>query len=211
MISLKATIRDKKTKTEALRKQGVLPAVLYGEGLESAAIQVALNNFQEVFMAAGESSLASLELGGKRYEVLIHQIDRDPVSGEFIHADFYHPSAKKKVEAEIPLVFTGESLAVKDLGGVLIKEIQVLDVKGLAHKLPREITVDISPLIDFNARIFVKDLILPEGIESQKDADEIVALAVEPKEEKEEEAAPVEAVAEAESVETKEEDSQTEE
>ena len=208
MISLKATIRDKKTKTEALRKQGVLPAVLYGEGLESAAIRVALKDFQEVFTVAGESSLASLELGGKKYEVLIHQVDRDPVSGEFIHADFCHPSAKKKVEAEIPLVFTGESLAVKDLGGVLIKEIQSLDVKGLAHKLPREITVDISSLIDFNARIFVKDLVLPEGIEPQKDADEIVALVVEPKEEKEE-AAPV-AVPEAESAEPKEEDSQTE-
>ncbi|MDD5750746.1 MAG: 50S ribosomal protein L25 [Candidatus Pacebacteria bacterium] len=184
MISLKATIRDRKINTEALRKQDILPAVLYGEGIESVPISVILKDFQEVFAAAGESSLVSLEVGDKKYDVLIHQTERDPLSGRFIHIDFYHPSARKKVEAEIPLVFTGESPAVKDFGGVLIKEIQALDVKGLASKLPREIMVDISSLIDFDARVLVGDLTLPEGVEARRAADEIVALAVLPKEEK---------------------------
>jgi len=190
MISLEAKIRDKKSKPDALRKSGVLPAVLYGEGIESTPIQVSLKNFQNIFEQAGESSLVNLELDGKEYDVLIHQIAKDPVSGHFIHVDFFHPSAKKKVEAEIPLVFVGESLAIKDLNGVLIKEIQTLDVKGLAHKLPREIVVDITPLKDFNARIFIRDLELPEGVEAQREPNEIVVLVVPAKEEKEEAVAP---------------------
>ena len=171
---------------DALRKQGVLPAVLYGDGIKSTPVEVALKDFQEIFAAAGESSLIGLELDGKKYEVLIHQAERDPVSGKFIHVDFYHPSAKKKVEAEIPLVFSGESLAVKDLGGVLVKEIHVLNVKGLAHKLPREIIVDISSLKSYDDRIRVRDLALPETVEAMRKGDEIVALAVPVKEEKEE-------------------------
>ena len=186
MISLKSTIRDKKEDLAELRKQGVLPAVLYGDGIKSTSIAVALKDFQEIFTQAGESSLISLESDGKKYEVLIHQADRDPVGGKFIHVDFYHPSAKKKVEAEISLVFSGESSAVKDLGGVLVKEIHVLNVKGLAHKLPREIIVDISSLKNYDDRIRVGDLMLPETVEATRGKDEIVALAVPVKEEKEE-------------------------
>ena len=186
MISLQATIRDKKIKTEMLRKQGIVPAVLYGEGIESTPIKVALKDFQEIFTQAGESSLISLEVAGKRYDVLIHQLDRDPVSGQIIHADFYQPSTKRKVVVEVHLVFEGESLAVKDLDGVLVKEMQVVEVKGLARSLPREIVVDITSLKTFNDRICIADLKVPEGVECLKNPEEIVALVVPQKEEKEE-------------------------
>ena len=186
MISLQATIRDTKIKTEMLRKQGIVPAVLYGEGIESTPIKVALKDFQEIFTQAGESSLISLEVAGKRYDVLIHQLDRDPVSGQIIHADFYQPSTKRKVVVEVHLVFEGESLAVKDLDGVLVKEMQVVEVKGLARSLPREIVVDITSLKTFNDRICIADLKVPEGVECLKNPEEIVALVVPQKEEKEE-------------------------
>ncbi|MCX6789297.1 MAG: 50S ribosomal protein L25 [Candidatus Gribaldobacteria bacterium] len=185
MISLQATIRDNKEKINALRKSGIMPAVLYGEGIESAPIKMTLKDFQEVFSQAGESSLVSLEVAGKKYDVLIHQLDRDPVSGQIIHADFYQPSTKRKVVVEVSLVFEGESLAVKDLDGTLVKEMQEVEVKGLAISLPREIVVDITSLKTFNDRICIADLKMPEGVECLKHPEEIVALVVPQKEEKE--------------------------
>ncbi|OIO49810.1 50S ribosomal protein L25 [bacterium (Candidatus Gribaldobacteria) CG02_land_8_20_14_3_00_41_15] len=186
MISLTATIRNKKEKLNILRKQGVLPAVLYGEGIESAPIKMALKDFQEIFSQAGESSLICLEVAGKKYDVLIHQLDRDPVSGQIVHSDFYQPSTKRKVVVEVQLVFEGESLAVKDLDGVLVKEIQVIEVKGLARSLPREIVADITSLKTFNDRVRIADLKMPAGVECLKHPEEIVALVVPQKEEKEE-------------------------
>ena len=185
MISLQATIRDKKDNLAELRKQGILPAVLYGEGIESAPIKVALKDFQEIFSQAGESSLICLEVAGKKYDVLIHQLDRDPVSGQIIHSDFYQPSTKRKVVVEVSLVFEGESLAVKDLDGTLVKEIQAVEVKGLARSLPREIVVNITSLKTFNDRIRIADLKMPEAVECLKHPEEIVALVVPQKEEKE--------------------------
>lgn len=186
MISLQATIRDKKDDPAKLRKQGVLPAVLYGEGIESVPVAVALKDFQEIFTQAGESSLICLEAAGKKYDVLIHQLDRDPVGGQVIHADFYQPSTKRKVVVEVSLVFEGEAPAVKDFDGVLVKEIQAVEVKGLARSLPREITVDIASLKTFNDRICIADLKMPDGVECLKNPEEIVALVVPQKEEKEE-------------------------
>lgn len=187
MVSLKATIREKiGRQTKTLRKQGILPAVLYGEDVESTPIEVAEKDFSKVYAAAGESSLVSLLMGPKKYDVLIHQTDKDPLTGRFLHVDFYRPSTKKKVEAEIPLVFEGESLVVKDSGGILVREIQSLDVKGLAHNLPREIIVNIGGLKSFGNRIYVKDLKVPEGVEVLRNPEDIVALVVAPKEEKEE-------------------------
>ncbi len=188
MISLKAEIRDKKEKPDVLRRQGFLPAVLYGEGIKNLNLKVSQKQFEKVFYEAGESSQIVLEVGGKTYEVLIHQTANDPVSSRFLHVDFYHPSAQKKVEVEVPLVFEGVSLAERDLGGVLVKEIQVLEIKGLVKDLPKEIVVDLSQLDALGSRIYVKDLKLSTNISVvKKQPGEIVAHILEPKEEKEEE------------------------
>lgn len=201
MFSLKATIRKEVGRaTGDLREKGVLPCILYGEGLKNITLEIAEKDFEKIFKEAGESSLIQLEAEEKKYEVLIHQIQKDPVSGKITHIDFFHPSSKKKIEAEIEIVFEGESPAVKSLGGVLVKELRELKVKGLAHKLPREIKVDISGLENLEDRILVKDLKVPEGIEILREPEAIVVLVTEQKPEKEEkkaeapkEAAPAEA------------------
>lgn len=191
MVSIKATIREKTgNKNEALRVQGILPAVLYGEDIKNSTIEVSEKDFDKVYAEAGESSLVSVELDDKKYDVLIHQTAKDPLTERFLHVDFYKPSTKKKVEVEIHVVFEGESLAVKDLGGILVREIQTLHVKGLAHNLPREITVNISTLGSFEDRIYVSQLSIPEGVEILRNEKDIVALVVPPTEEKEEEVTP---------------------
>ena len=201
MVLLKAKIRDKVSrKTHSIRKQGFIPAVLYGAEIKNLSIEVNQKEFENVYKQAGESSLISLEAEGKKFSVLIHQIARDPITGEFLHVDFYHPSSKKKVEAEIPLIFEGEAPAVKELGGTLEKALQTVEVKGLAQDLPREIKVNVENLKTFEDRILIKDLEIPERVDILKNPDEIV-VHVTPPEKVEEELAAEEKKAEEEKVE----------
>lgn len=197
MLSLKAKIREKVGKgLKELRKNKVLPAVLYGPEIKNLSLEVDEKEFEKVYGEAGESSLVSLEVGEnppKKWQVLIHQTARDPVKGKFLHVDFYHPSSRKEVEAEIPLVFEGEPPAVKELGGTLVKEIQVVEVKGLAQNLPREIKVDVGGLKTFEDRISIGDLKIPEGIKILRESDEMVANVAPPVEEEEEKVAVEEA------------------
>ncbi|MDD5739034.1 MAG: 50S ribosomal protein L25 [Candidatus Pacebacteria bacterium] len=186
MVSLTAIIRDKKIKKDALRKSGFLPGVLYGEGIKNVSVQVAKKDIEKTLIEAGETSIVGLEIDGTKTDVLIHQIAKDPVTGKIIHIDFFHPSSKKKIEAEIELVFEGESEAVKSGGGILIKELKEIKVKGLAKDLPKELIVDVSVLKTLEDRVLVKDLPLPLGIEvfGHHDEDIVVHVAL-PKEEKE--------------------------
>jgi len=190
MISLKAKIRKEfGRKTNSLRKQGVLPVVLYGPEIKNLSLEVDEKEFEKIYREAGESSLLSLEIEGKdakKVQVLIHDVAEDPVSGKILHVDFYHPSTKKEVTAEIPLVFEGEALAVKELGGTLVREIQTVEVKGLAQNLPREIKVNIETLKTFEDKIQIKDLKTPQGVTILKESEEMVANVAPPREEEKE-------------------------
>lgn len=193
MITLKAKVRKslgKKVRT--LRKNEILPAVLYGPEIKNLSLELGLREFKGVFQGAGESSLISLDADGKKFLVLVHEITHDPVSGEITHVDFYQPNLTQEVEVEVPLVFNGFSAAVKDLGGTLVKEIQGITVKALPEKLPHEIKIDISKLMTFEDEILVKDLILPTGVKVLKAAEEIIAKVLPPQKVEEELAKPIE-------------------
>jgi len=182
MTTIKAKIRDKsKEKNNFLRKNNLIPAILYGEGIKNISLKIDAKEFEKVYEEAGESSLITLELDDKKFSVLIHQIAYGPIEGEFLHIDFYHPSTKKKVEAEIPLVFEGEAPGIKELGGILEKQFHELEVKGLAKDLPKEIIVNLESLKTFEDKIFIKDLKIPEGIVFLKSPEEIVAHLAQPR------------------------------
>lgn len=207
MLTVKAEIRKtlgKKVKT--LRQKGILPAVLYGPGVKNSLIlEINLKEFGKIFMEVGESALLSLEINGKKSLVLVHEIERDAISGELIHIDFYQPKAGQIIETKVPLVFGGIALAVKDLGGTLVKNIQEVHVSALPENLPHQILVDISGLKVFENNILIKDLVLPQGVKILKDSADIVAKVVPAQKIKEELAKPVEEkVAEVEKVGDKE-------
>lgn len=185
MTLLQATIRDKKDKPEILRKSGLIPGVLYGEDIKNSSVCVSEKDLEKTLKESGETSIIALDIDGAKTDVLIHQIAKDPVSGKIIHIDFFHPSSKKKIEAEIELVFEGESGAVKSEGGILIKELKEIKVKGLAKDLPKELICDISVLKTLEDRVLVKDLPLPAGIEIfGHHPEDIVAHIALPKQEK---------------------------
>lgn len=167
-------------KNDALRDSGSIPAVLYGPGIQNENLSIDQKEFEKMYRQAGKSSLIELNIEGgqKMFKVLINDVAKDPLSDRPIHADLYQPDLTKEIEAEVPLVFEGESLAVKDLAGTLVKNISQVTVKALPDRLPREIKVDIGKLKTFDDSILVKDLVIDEGVKVQKSEDEIVAIAV---------------------------------
>ena len=167
-------------KTNALREQGFIPAVLYGRDLESMPIQVQKKDFQKVYEKAGESTLVYIKVSEKLYPTIIHDIAIDPIEDDVIHADFYKVSLTEKITAKVPLVFIGESSAVKDLAGILVKNINEVEVEALPQDLPHNIEVDISKLATFEDHIFIKDLPISDKVELKEKPDEIVVLVQQP-------------------------------
>ncbi len=177
MINLSAKVRKELgKKVKSLRKKGILPGVLYGPKIESLSLEIDLKEFEKVHQAAGESSLIQLEISQKKFLVLIHAVEIDALSQKPIHVDFYQPKLDEEITANIPLIFEGESRAVKDLGGTLVRNIHEVEVKALPQNLPHEIKVDIEKLKTFEDNILIKDLFLPKEVKALKEAEEIVAL-----------------------------------
>lgn len=171
---------------QSLRKQGKIPAVLYGHGVENQNLELESQRFVKLYQQAGASSLVDLAIDQSTpVKVLIHDIDRDPVTDQVIHVDFYQVNMSEKIEAEIQLVFTGVAPAVKELGGILVKNKTALKVKCLPGELVHEIDIDISHLAAFNQSIHVKDLPVPASYEVLDQLDEVVILVAEPRSEAE--------------------------
>ena len=182
-VELKAEKRGMVGKSlNTLREKGVLPAVLYGHEFETTSFQVDYKEFEKVYYRAGESSLVYINLDGQALPVIIHEAVRDAITDKFIHADFYKVNLKEKITAEVQLVFIGESPAVKELAGILVKNINAIEVEALPQDLPHEIEVDISKLKSFSDQILMKDLPLPAGVEikDKEKMEEIIALVQEP-------------------------------
>lgn len=165
ILTLKAEARTVTgKKTSELRTQGILPAVIYGPDLKPINIQLSKKDFTRTYGEAGDSGLIELALGDKKINVLVHDVSHTGAdSQEPIHVDFYQVNLTKPVTAEVPLVFIGESQAVKD-GGILVKSMEEIEVEALPKDLPHEITIDISVLQTFDSTLYVKDLILPSNV-----------------------------------------------
>lgn len=183
MISLKAKIRKETgRKTSVLKDSGRIPGVVYGHKINNVLVDVDYKEFEKVLGESGESSLVELDIEGDKEKrpVLVHELQEDKVTDKFIHIDFFQTSLTEEVEVEVSLVFEGVSLAVKDLGGTLVKAISELEVKALPQNLPHEIKVSIDGLNTFEDHILVKDLILPKGVRALLKPDEIVVSVIEP-------------------------------
>ncbi len=193
-LQLKAEKREVFGKRlSVFRKEGSLPAVLYGPKDPSSSFFVDSGDFKRIWKKAGETGIVELEIAdsstGKsaKKQVLIYDVDIDPLHNEPRHVDFYVVDLTKKTTVSVPLAFEGEAPAVKSLGGVLVKVIHELEVEALPEDLPSELEVDISGLKTFEDKVAVSDIKVPQGVEILAEPDEVVALVEEPKEEKHEE------------------------
>ncbi len=185
-IKLKASLRDVVgKKVKASRKEGLIPAVLYGHGQKNENLWVKYLDFVRVYEKAGENSVVELEADGKVFPVLICDTQTETLSGDFSHIDFHKVNMKEKVEAFIPLEFVGESAAVKAGGGVLVKNLDEVEVKCLPSELPSKFEIDISVLATFEDQIKIGDIKTAEGVEILGEKETVIALVEEPRSEAE--------------------------
>ena len=167
-------------KVRGLRKDGLIPAELYGNGVSNMHLTVQERDFEAAYTEAGESSIVHLVVDGAsdKRPVMIHDVQRDPVTGSATAIDFYQVRLDEEIEVSVPVVFTGVSPAVKDFGGVLVKSIQEVDVEALPQNIPHDITVDISVLANIGDAIHVSDLAVSGDVKILMDAKAVVASVI---------------------------------
>lgn len=191
MVTLIAKNRESKKNVEEIRKAGEIPAVYYGFKKESTPISVPMKDFIKVWKEAGESSTIELQTEGGTIDALIHEVQMNPIKDTPVHVDFLVVDANKEIEVKVAIEFVGESPAVKGGTGTLIKVMHEMEVRALPKKLPHAIEVDISGLANIHDQIHIKDIKLPAGVTALAGEDDVIISVAEMKEEKEEEAAPV--------------------
>lgn len=177
--------------SESLRKKGFLPAVFYGPKEKSTPIVLSKIDFVKILREAGESTVIGLQTPKGEVEALIREVSYEPVRGEPVHVDFYVPEKGKTVAVYVPLAFLGTSLAIKDLGGMLVKVLHEIEVEALPKDLPHDIKVDIGALVDLDSQILARDISLPAGVLLLAEPEEVVAAISVAEEEKEEDSATI--------------------
>jgi len=190
LIAQKREIFGKKVK--ALRKQGLIPAELYGHDVENIHLSVPTKEFLKVFKEAGESTIVKLVLsdseGSKNeFNVLIHDLQKNSLTDEISHIDFYQVRMGEKITISVPLEFIGEAPAVREKEGILVRAMQEVEVEALPADLPARIKVNLDKLSDIGMSIYVKDLRVAKGVEILVEPETVVATVTEPAKEEVEE------------------------
>ena len=161
-LNLTAQKRDVFGKqTKQLRKKGFVPAELYGRGIQNLHLSLSRQEFLKAFREAGENTIINVMIDGKPHPVLIYDVQRDSISGEFLNIDFYQFRADEEIELQVPIVFIGEAPAVKEKGAVLTKAMDQVEIRALPADIPHHLEVNLSVLTDIGQSVYVKDL--PSG------------------------------------------------
>lgn len=185
----KRTVIGKQVK--ALRREGKLPAVIYGYGLEPISIVLDTRSSSRTLAKASSSTLVTIELEGKQYPTLVREKQLDFIRNSIIHVDFLAVSMTEKITASVGVHVVGESPAVKEFGAILVTGLTELEVECLATDLPERFTVDVSGLAEISSGVYVRDVVPPANVEILSDPEEMIvvatAMAAEEEEEVEEE------------------------
>lgn len=186
-LALNAERRDKTGKQVThVRRDGLIPAVVYGKKQKSIPLSVKEKEMIRLYQEAGESTLVDLTIEKEKpIKILIHDFQVDPITQKPLHVDFYAVDMAQEIETEVELKFIGEPKAVKELGGIFVKNRDTMNIKCLPEKLIHELEIDISKLSTFDDKITFGDLTLPEGITIMEKPEVIVAFVDEPRSEEE--------------------------
>ncbi len=145
-------------KIKKLRKEGILPANVYGKDMPSIAIQLPLTDFQEVYKVAHETGLVDIVVNGETFPILIHNVQIDPRTRTALHADFFKVNLKEKITARIPVIAVGEPKAEIDKIGLLEQPVMELEVEALPTDLPEKFEIDVAGLAEVDQQIIVSDI-----------------------------------------------------
>jgi large subunit ribosomal protein L25 len=164
-------------KVRALRREGKLPAVMYGSEIDSMPIVLDARSASRVLMNVTSSSVVMVSLDGKEYPALVRERQRDVIRGNLLHVDFQVVSLTEKIRAKVGIELVGEAPAVKDFNAVIVTGMDALEVESLPQELPERIEVDISSLKEIGDGIFVRDIVVSDKVEILDDPDAMIVFA----------------------------------
>src|SRR5450759_995681 len=194
-VVLKATPRTATGRqVAALRRSGLLPAVIYGHNVSPISISLEGREAGRVLGRLSSSSLITIDLDGKEYPSLVREKQQNYIKRNLIHVDFMVVSLTEKIRAKVGILLTGNSPAVKDFNAMLINGLNELDVEAFPQDLPESITVDIATLVNIGDGIHVRDIVLSDKVQVMDSPDEMIVLATAPAKEEVEEVVTPEAV-----------------
>jgi large subunit ribosomal protein L25 len=161
-----------------LRREGRVPAVIYGAGLQPTAIELMAREAEKALARATGATLFDLELDGVTHKVLVREVQRHSIRRNVRHVDFLKVAMDQLIRAEVPLELTGEAPAVKTLGGVLVTAVQAIVVEALPADLPDRVIVNIEGLEHIDDKITVGNLTLGKGVRILTSAEDVVARVI---------------------------------
>lgn len=177
-VALQATTRpDLKNSTKRkFREDGQVPGILYGKKIESQPIAVDQINFVKLIRDEGRNSIISLDVNGKKHEVMVYDMQVDPLKNELVHIDFCAVDMSSEVDTEVRVHLVGEAPGVGE-GGMVSHLVHQLSIRALPSEIPSEITVDISNL-NIGDSIQVKDIIGEQSVEITNDPEETIVTVL---------------------------------
>jgi large subunit ribosomal protein L25 len=181
-ITLGITERDAAQKNEAIRSAGAVPGNVYGPKQAPLSVTVEAKALRKVLDEAGESTIIELTGLKEPIEVLVKEVDFDPVKQAVQHVDFYAIERGKEMTTHVALEFIGTA-PVEKSGGVVTRALHEVEVTCLPSKLPAHLDIDLSVLTTLDSRISVSDIVVPEGVQIENDPEDVVAVVSEAKEE----------------------------
>jgi large subunit ribosomal protein L25 len=168
------------SKVKRLRREGWVPGVMYGHNFESVHLQFDERDLKSVLSQVGGSQLINVKIDdtGKPEFALLRDVQRDVITGDLLHVDFYRVMMTQTITTEIPLLTTGESPVVEQKEGILLHGISEIEVECLPGDLVDALEVDLAELTEVGQAILVEDLAVPSGIDILTDRDEMIARLV---------------------------------
>ena len=166
-----------------LRRQGVLPANVYGRGLESRAVQLPLRDARSLLTDHGVNTLIQLQVAGEAAprSVVLRSVQRHPVSHDLQHIDFYKVNLQRSIQGAVPVTIVGEAPAVHTYHGVLLQEADTLLVEGLPANMPTHLEVSVDSLAELESQVTVADLEVPPGVTVLSSPDTVLARIARPR------------------------------
>jgi len=167
-------------KVKALRREGLLPAIVYGSGIDPVAITLNTKEVLQTLRVIGANTLVTIKLGKKEHLVLVRDIQREVIKRDLLHMDFQEVSLEENISSTVPIVLVGDAPAVKEFEALLITNMEEIQIEAKAKDLPDTISVDISTLLEIGDSILIKDLVISGDVTVLDDPEDVVIVATLP-------------------------------
>ena len=178
-VTLDAKVRTTIGKqVKALRRQGLLPAVMYGVGVDPLPLELDEKVASRALASVGRSTLIDLNVGKDTHKVLVREFQRDVIRRDILHVDFLVVAMDVAIGAVVPVILIGESPAMEELGGIIVSGLNEIEVEALPADLPEQVSVDVGALMSMSDVITAGDLVLGERVTLITDPDETIANVI---------------------------------